>query len=74
MIEVTRLNGTTFTLNALYIERIESAHDTTITLTTGTKYIVKDSREVLQKKIELFYGNIHLLANPHMRGEEESEE
>ncbi len=74
MIEVTRLNGTTFTLNALYIERMESAHDTTITLTTGTKYIVKDSEEEIRKKIWKFYQEVHLLANPHVRGEEESEE
>lgn len=74
MIEVTRLNGTSFTLNALYIERIESSHDTTITLTTGTKYIVKDSREALEKKIQLFYRKIHLFAIPQVRGEEESEE
>lgn len=73
MIEVTRLNGTTFTLNALYIERMESAHDTTITLTTGTKYIVKDSEEEIRKKIEQFYKKVQLLSNPHVRGEESEE-
>lgn len=73
MIEVTRLNGTTFSLNALYIERMESTHDTTITLTTGTKYIVKDSEEEIRKKIWAFYREVHLLANPHVRGEESEE-
>lgn len=74
MIKVTRLNGTSFTLNALYIERIESTYDTTITLTTGTKYIVKDSEEALEQKITQFYRNVQLLSNPYVRGEEEDEE
>ena len=74
MIEVTRLNGTVFTLNALYIEKIEAFHDTTITLTTGSKYIVKDSREELQEKVQQFYQKVQVLSNPHVRGEEESEE
>lgn len=67
MIEVTRLNGTTFLLNALYIEKIESFHDTTITLTTGTKYVVGDTEEVLQQKIQHFYGQVQLLSNPATR-------
>lgn len=74
MIKVTRLNGTSFTLNALYIERIEASHDTTITLTTGTKYIVKDSEEELRMKIIQFYQQTQLLSNPHVRGEEKGEE
>ncbi len=45
MIQVTRLNGTEFTLNALYIEKVESFPDTTITLTTGTKYVVLDTAD-----------------------------
>ena len=73
MIEVNRLNGTSFTLNALYIERIESAHDTTITLTTGTKYIVKDSEEELRHKILKFYQSIQVLSSPLVRGEYEDE-
>ncbi len=73
MIEVTRLNGTSFTLNALYIERIESSHDTTITLTTGTKYIVRDSEKELREKIAQFYQKVQLLSNPHVWGEEDEE-
>lgn len=73
MIEVTRLNGTSFVLNALYIEKIETYHDTTITLTTGVKYVVKDSKEELFQKITKFYQSVHLLANPYVRGEEDEE-
>lgn len=68
MIEVTRLNGTTFTLNALYIERMESAHDTTITLTTGTKYIVKDSEEEIRKKINAFYKRSSFISESACQG------
>lgn len=73
MIEVKRLNGTTFLLNALYIEKIESFHDTTITLTTGTKYVVGDTAEELQSKIQHFYGQVQLLSNPATKGVNDEE-
>ena len=50
MIELTRLNGKAFTLNALYIETVESFPDTTITLTTGTKLIVLESEEEVRQR------------------------
>lgn len=74
MIEVTRLNGKAFTLNALYIETVESFPDTTIKLTTGTKYIVLESEEEVHKRIKTFYRQVQLLSNPHLRGDEEDEE
>ncbi|ARF18457.1 hypothetical protein CSV61_03065 [Sporosarcina sp. P3] len=74
MIKVTRLNRTTFTLNALYIERVESFPDTTITLTTGSKYVVLDSAEEVNSRIIEFYRAVQLLSNPHIRGDEEDEE
>lgn len=73
MIEVTRLNGKTFMLNALYIETMEALPDTTIMLTDGTKYIVKEPIEVVNKKIIQFYREVQLLSNPHLRGEEDEE-
>lgn len=73
MIKVTRLNGTSFILNALYIEKIESFPDTTITLTTGNKYIVKDSLEEIQLRITQFYKEVQVLSNPHVWGEEDVE-
>ncbi|MBF4499948.1 flagellar FlbD family protein [Savagea sp. SN6] len=69
MIKVTRLNGQEFSINALYIERVESFPDTTITLTTGTKYIVRDSKEEVYDRIIQFYQRVQLLSNPHIRGE-----
>ena len=73
MIKVTRLNGATFTLNALYIEKVESFPDTTITLTTGSKYVVLDQAEVIHNRIIDFYQSVQLLSNPHIRGEEDEE-
>ena len=51
MIELTRLNGKAFSLNALYIETVESFPDTTITLTTGRKFIVLESEEEVRQKV-----------------------
>ena len=74
MIQLTKLNGKSFNLNALYIESFESFPDTTITLTTGTKYIVKESEEEVRQKIIEFYQHIQVLSNPHLRGENDEEE
>lgn len=73
MIQVTRLNGMAFTLNALYIEKVESFPDTTITLTTGTKYVVLDAADTVNSRIIEFYKAVQLLSNPHIRGEENEE-
>lgn len=73
MIEVTRLNGKAFALNALYIETVESFPDTTITLTTGSKYIVLESVDQVMEKITNFYRQVQLLSNPHLRGDEDEE-
>jgi flagellar protein FlbD len=61
MISLTQLNGNTFTLNAIYIEQIQSFPDTTITLTTGRKFVVKESEEKVAQLISEFYRNITLL-------------
>ena len=42
MIKVTRLNGKSYNLNAIYIESVEMNPDTTITLVNGKKYIVRE--------------------------------
>lgn len=61
MISLTQLNGSTFTLNAIYIEQVQSFPDTTITLTTGKKFVVKESEEEVSQKITAFYRGITLL-------------
>ncbi len=44
MVELTRLSDVKFTINAEIIEMVEETPDTVITLTTGKKVIVKESR------------------------------
>lgn len=44
MIELTRLNDTKITLNADLIESVEDVPDTVVTLTTGKKIFVKETR------------------------------
>lgn len=45
MIELTKLNDTKFTVNAEIIELVEETPNTVVTLTTGKKMIVKETRE-----------------------------
>ena len=50
MIQVTRMNGSTLMLNADLIESLEETPDTVVTLTTGHKFIVKESAAILRQK------------------------
>ena len=54
MIEITRLNGKALTINAEVIERVEENPDTCITLTTGNKIIVKESRQEIKNLVVLY--------------------
>ena len=54
MIEVTRLNGKGLTINSDLIEMIEETPDTVITLTTGKKIIVKESRQMVKNLVKLY--------------------
>ena len=44
MIEVTKINGSKLLINTNLIESVEETPDTMITLTSGKKIIVKESR------------------------------
>ncbi len=48
MIELTKLNDIKFMVNADIIEMIEETPDTVVTLTTGKKMIVKESRQEIR--------------------------
>jgi flagellar protein FlbD len=53
LIRLTRLNGSSFILNADIIKVIEERPDTTITLISGETFIVKDSlQEVVSRAVE----------------------
>ena len=54
MIELTRLNDTSFLLNAELIETVEEVPDTVITLTTGKKIFVKESRQTVKNLVLLY--------------------
>ncbi len=54
MIDVTRLNGKELTINADLIEIVEETPDTVITLTTGKKIIVKESRQMIKNLVKSY--------------------
>lgn len=63
MIDVTGLNGKSYTINAELIERVEEMPDTVITLTSGKKIIVTESRQeivnrALSYKKEILYRDL----------------
>ena len=54
MIEVTKLNDERITINAELIELVEEIPDTMITLNTGRKIFVKESRQKVQNLVILY--------------------
>ena len=54
MIEVTKLNGTRILVNPHLFEIVEETPDTVITLTTGKKIIVKESRQEIKNLVILY--------------------
>ena len=58
MISVTRMNGNELTINAELIETIEEVPDTVISLTTGKKIIVKESRQKVVNLVKLYKNEI----------------
>ncbi|MBM6618438.1 flagellar FlbD family protein [Bacillus suaedaesalsae] len=61
MIKLTRLNGTSFSLNAIYIEQVQSFPDTTISLTNGKKIVVRESEDDVILLVKDFYRQISIL-------------
>lgn len=59
MIDVTRLNGKVLTVNCDLIEFIEETPDTVLTFNTGTKLVVKESKEEVKNKILLYKRSIY---------------
>lgn len=51
MIELTRINGIKFSVNPDLIEVVETTPDTVVTLTTGRKLIVKESRQEVKNLV-----------------------
>lgn len=54
MIEVTKFNEEKLTINADLIESVEETPDTVISLSTGRKIIVKESRQEVRNLVILY--------------------
>ena len=51
MIQLHKLNGNEFILNDYHIETIEETPDTVITLTNEKKYLVRESKDEIVRKV-----------------------
>ena len=54
MISVTKLNGSILTINEDFIETVEETPDTVITMSTGRRIIIKESRQEVVNLVKLF--------------------
>ena len=60
MIEVTKLNGDSYFINAETIDFIEELPDTTLTLASGKKVVVKEPVETVVAKVIEYKQTIYL--------------
>ena len=60
MIILTKLNDQVFTVNSDLIETLEETPDTVIVMTTGNKYVVKETPQEIIDKIVQFKRRIYL--------------
>ena len=58
MLEVTKINGGKVVVNPDLIELVEETPDTVLTLTTGRKIIVKESRQEIKNLVILYRKDI----------------
>jgi flagellar protein FlbD len=54
LIEVTKINGVKILVNPHLLEIVEETPDTVLTLTTGRKIIVKESRQEIKNLVKLY--------------------
>ena len=65
MIDLTRLNGHRLTVNCDLIKFVEATPDTTLSLTTGDKLIVRESPEDVSARVSAFRAGILSSAWPN---------
>ncbi len=58
MIEVTKLGGQKILVNPDLLEIVEETPDTVVTLTTGKKIIVKESRQEIKNLVKSYRRDI----------------
>ncbi|HRE58085.1 MAG TPA: flagellar FlbD family protein [Candidatus Kapabacteria bacterium] len=51
MIDLTRIDGRSITVNADEIETVETSFDSTITFVSGRRIVVKESSEHIKQKV-----------------------
>ncbi len=61
MINVTKLNGIQITINENFIETVEETPDTVITMSTGRKIIIKESRQEVINLVKSYRKDIFAL-------------
>ena len=54
MIYLTRLNGDKIMVNVDMLEMLEETPDTVVTLTTGKKFVVKESTRQIREQVIAF--------------------
>ena len=59
MIELNKINGNTVLINSDLIEYVEETPDTVVTLTTGRKLIVKESRQEIKNLVKCYKQEIY---------------
>lgn len=64
MIRLTRLNGSSFILNAELICTVEAQPDTFITLTTGERIMVAESPDEVLRRVMAYQQAKHLVPAP----------
>ena len=63
IIEVTKLNGSKILINSDLIETVEETPDTVVSLTTGKKLLVKESRQEVKNLVKSFRREIFAIHN-----------
>lgn len=58
MIEITKMNGQKVLVNPDLIELVEETPDTVVTLTTGRKIIIKESRQDVKNLVKSYRQDI----------------
>lgn len=58
MIEITKINGQKVLVNPDLIELVEETPDTVMTLTTGRKIIIKESRQDVKNLVKSYRQDI----------------
>ena len=69
MIEVTKMNGTTILVNADLIESVVETPDTVVSLVTGKKIIIKESRQEVKNLVILYRKEIAATGLPWLNKE-----